>query len=231
MAVILTMSPGGWVAVVLALIGVLGTIATARAAYRKADAEFAAARAPVELAQVKADAAIRKDDSKRFETEHGLAAKLLEEERASKAVELAKAAEQIREARVETALVEERAAKEVAEARGAREHAEHQAALLHAQNEGLLARVDEAERDAAEHQECREQVRAQSKEIRELSVKVGECEARHEAQEAYSDRMFKLFEARLRALEPKNSVHPPLPERERSITPADMPAVSKEQKP
>lgn len=229
MGVLLTMQPGGWVAITLAIVGVLGTLATARAAYRKAEAEHAAARAPVELAQVKADAAVRKDDSKRFETEHGLAAKLLEEERAAARAVREEAARALAEAerQADEALAEERAAHQIT--RAERDTAESNAAQYLVQNEGLLVRADQAEREAAEHRSCRELVEAQNKQILALSVKVAECEARHEAQETYSDRMFERFERRLRALEPPHSLHPPKPERERSITPGDMPAVPKEQ--
>jgi hypothetical protein len=193
-------STGGWVAIVVAAISVIGTVATAVAHVRKADAEQAAARAPVELAAVKADASRDKDASKRFLTEHGLAERLLEEER-----------EAHDRTRVE------------------RDNAESNASHYLVQNADLLVRVDQAEKEADEHRTCRELVEGQRKEILELSVKVGECEARHEAQERFSDRMFKHFESRLRALEPPHSTPPPTPERERSITPVHgTPAVPKE---
>src|SRR5688572_24158649 len=102
---------GGWAAIVLAAIGVIGTVATAWATYAKADAAKASARAPVEVVQARDQAARAKDDSRRFTHQAALAERLLEE--------------------ADEKLEKEQAAHE--RTRQERDHAERQTSIFHAQ--------------------------------------------------------------------------------------------------
>jgi hypothetical protein len=194
---------GGWSAIALGIIALLRLAVWAVVEVRKVSA-------PVELVQAKGEVSRAKDASGQFTRMAALAeTQLAEKERAILAER--EAHERTRQrAEQERAALHDRVASEA-----------HQAEMYLAQNEGLLVRAELAEKDAAEHRDCRELVRsqdgkisAQAVEIAVLSTKVDACEERHE----YADKMIEWLTSQVG---PRASEPPPV--RPRSITPTETP--------
>ncbi len=204
-AILAGVTPIGWGAIALAVIALLSGAVKAAVEIRKLVA-------PVEMVHAKAAASREREDSKRFTHQAALAERLLEE----------------REEEIEAVRIAHE------KTRHERDQAERQASMYLVQSEGLLASLDAAEKDAAEHRSCRELVRSQdgkisaqaieiaiqAGEIRVLTTKVDACEERHE----YADKMIEWLTSQVgpRASEPP-------PTRPRSITPVSgTPAITKE---